>query len=81
MMANMKRVMLIHGFFAITLLAASANYSLEVNLDRGDGYYRVGDETICTATLMNDGRPAVGEKLRAMMPWIAKNRLVDKAKN
>ncbi|MCX8501053.1 MAG: ketol-acid reductoisomerase [Alphaproteobacteria bacterium] len=24
---------------------------------------------------------AVGEKLRAMMPWIAKNRLVDKAKN
>ncbi|HLZ66796.1 MAG TPA: ketol-acid reductoisomerase, partial [Aliidongia sp.] len=24
---------------------------------------------------------AVGEKLRAMMPWIAKNRLVDKTKN
>ena len=24
---------------------------------------------------------AVGEKLRAMMPWIAENRLVDKAKN
>ncbi len=24
---------------------------------------------------------AVGEKLRAMMPWIAKNRLVDKARN
>src|SRR3546814_135278 len=23
----------------------------------------------------------VGEKLRAMMPWIAKNRLVDKARN
>jgi ketol-acid reductoisomerase len=23
----------------------------------------------------------VGEKLRAMMPWIAKNRLVDKSKN
>jgi ketol-acid reductoisomerase len=23
----------------------------------------------------------VGEKLRSMMPWIAKNRLVDKAKN
>lgn len=60
----MKRVMLIHGVLAITLLAASANYSLEVNLDKGDGYYRVGEETICTATLMNDGRPAVGEKLR-----------------
>jgi ketol-acid reductoisomerase len=24
---------------------------------------------------------AVGEKLRAMMPWIAKNRLVDKSRN
>ena len=24
---------------------------------------------------------AVGNKLRAMMPWIAKNKLVDKAKN
>jgi ketol-acid reductoisomerase len=23
----------------------------------------------------------IGEKLRAMMPWIAKNRLVDKARN
>jgi ketol-acid reductoisomerase len=23
----------------------------------------------------------VGEKLRAMMPWIAKNKLVDKARN
>ena len=23
----------------------------------------------------------IGEKLRAMMPWIAKNALVDKAKN
>jgi ketol-acid reductoisomerase len=23
----------------------------------------------------------VGEKLRSMMPWIAKNRLVDKSKN
>jgi ketol-acid reductoisomerase len=23
----------------------------------------------------------IGEKLRAMMPWIAKNRLVDRARN
>jgi ketol-acid reductoisomerase len=32
---------------------------------------------------VNDGHPIeeVGEKLRAMMPWIAKNKLVDKAKN
>ena len=27
------------------------------------------------------GIEVVGEKLRAMMPWIAKNKLVDKAKN
>ncbi len=32
---------------------------------------------------MNDTHPIeeVGEKLRAMMPWISKNKLVDKAKN
>jgi ketol-acid reductoisomerase len=32
---------------------------------------------------MNDSHQieAVGEKLRAMMPWIAKNKLVDKARN
>jgi ketol-acid reductoisomerase len=27
------------------------------------------------------GIEAVGEKLRALMPWIAKNKLVDKARN
>jgi ketol-acid reductoisomerase len=32
---------------------------------------------------VNDSHPieAVGEKLRQMMPWIGKNKLVDKAKN
>jgi ketol-acid reductoisomerase len=32
---------------------------------------------------MNDAHPIeeVGEKLRGMMPWIAKNKLVDKARN
>ena len=32
---------------------------------------------------MNDSHEieAVGEKLRGMMPWIAKNKLVDKARN
>ena len=32
---------------------------------------------------MNDAHPIeeVGDKLRAMMPWIAKNKLVDRAKN
>jgi ketol-acid reductoisomerase len=27
------------------------------------------------------GIEVVGEKLRAMMPWIAANKIVDKAKN
>jgi ketol-acid reductoisomerase len=32
---------------------------------------------------MNDAHPIeeVGERLRAMMPWIGANKLVDKAKN
>jgi ketol-acid reductoisomerase len=32
---------------------------------------------------LNDGHPIeeVGQKLRAMMPWIAKNKLVDRARN
>jgi ketol-acid reductoisomerase len=32
---------------------------------------------------LNDSHPIeeVGTKLRAMMPWIAKNKLVDRARN
>jgi ketol-acid reductoisomerase len=32
---------------------------------------------------VNDAHPieAVGARLREMMPWIAKNKLVDKARN
>ncbi|MDD4869033.1 MAG: acetylxylan esterase [Kiritimatiellae bacterium] len=56
--------MLINGVLAITSAAAFAGYSLEVNLDKIDGYYKVGEETVCTARLMNSGKPAVGEKLR-----------------
>ena len=33
------------------------------------------------ARMGQHGIEDVGEKLRAMMPWIAKSRLVDKAKN
>ncbi|NTU50464.1 MAG: hypothetical protein HGA87_06280, partial [Desulfobulbaceae bacterium] len=60
----MKSGMLIIGFLAIASAAAFAGYSLDVNLDKADGYYKVGEETVCTATLMKDGKPAVGEKLR-----------------
>lgn len=60
----MKLTMLIYGVLAITSAAACAGYSVDVRLDKSDGFYRVGEETVCTATLMNDGKPAVGEKLR-----------------
>jgi len=60
----MKVAVLIHGLLAITSATAFAGYSVDVRLDKSDGYYKVGDEAVCTATLMNDGKPAVGEKLR-----------------
>ena len=60
----LKSGMLIIGFLAIASAAAFAGYSLDVNLDKADGYYKVGEETVCTATLMKDGKPAVGDKLR-----------------
>lgn len=60
----MKLALLIHGLLAITSAAAFADYSVDVRLDKSDGFYKVGEETVCTATLLNDGKPAVGEKLR-----------------
>jgi len=45
--------------------------------------YRSGLSRFKGIRRLNDGHQIeqVGEKLRAMMPWIAKNKLVDKAKN
>ena len=60
----MKLTVLIHGLLAITSAGAFAGYSVDVRLDKSEGFYKVGDESVCTATLMNDGKPAVGEKLR-----------------
>ena len=60
----MKLAVLIHVIVAITSAAAFAGYSVDVRLDKRDGFYKVGEETVCTATLMTDGKPAVGEKLR-----------------
>ncbi len=60
----MKLTVLIYGLLAISPAVALAGYSVDVRLDKSDGFYRVGEETICTATLLNDGKPAVGEKLR-----------------
>ena len=45
--------------------------------------YRAGASRFKGIRRMNDGHQIeeVGEKLRAMMPWIGKNKLVDKARN
>jgi cephalosporin-C deacetylase-like acetyl esterase len=56
--------MLISGLLVITSAAIFAHYTLDVDLDKSDGFYKVGEETVCTARLMNDGKPAMGEKLR-----------------
>ena len=45
--------------------------------------YRAGAARFKAIRRMNDAHniEEVGEKLRAMMPWIAKNKLVDKTRN
>ncbi|GIL00990.1 MAG: ketol-acid reductoisomerase (NADP(+)) [Alphaproteobacteria bacterium] len=45
--------------------------------------YRSGAARFKATRRLNDAHPIeeVGERLRAMMPWIGKNKLVDKAKN
>ncbi|HVJ87652.1 MAG TPA: acetylxylan esterase [Caulifigura sp.] len=48
----------------LTPTVARAAYSVDVRLDRLDGYYKVGQDAVCTITLLRDGQPAVGEKLR-----------------
>jgi len=44
---------------------------------------RVGNPELKAARKLQNEHPIekVGAELRAMMPWIAKNKLVDKAKN
>ena len=60
----MKLTVFLHGVLVITSATAFAGYSVDVRLDKGDGFYKVGEETVCTATLLKDGKPAAGEKLR-----------------
>ena len=45
--------------------------------------YRAGLSRFKAIRRLNDSHQIeeVGAKLRGMMPWIAKNKLVDKAKN
>ena len=47
------------------------------------GECKAGQPRFKATRRMNDDHPIeeVGQKLRAMMPWIAKNKLVDKARN
>jgi ketol-acid reductoisomerase len=45
--------------------------------------YKAGAAKFKAIRRMNDAHPIeeVGERLRAMMPWIGANKLVDKEKN
>jgi ketol-acid reductoisomerase len=45
--------------------------------------YRAGLAKFKATRRLNDEHPIeeVGQRLRAMMPWIGANKLVDKAKN
>lgn len=60
----MKSALFILGLLLVSSSAAFAGYSVEVSLDKPDGFYTLGEETVCTATLMKDGQPAEGERLR-----------------
>lgn len=60
----MKLTLLIHALIVITSATAYGAYSVDVRLDKRDGFYTTGEKAVCTATLMNNGKPATGEKLR-----------------
>ncbi len=68
--------------FQLTILHNNDGESQLVNA--GSGLEDYGGAARFKATRrLNDSHQieAVGEKLRGMMPWIAKNKLVDKEKN
>lgn len=49
---------------SIAAVVLQGGYSLRAELDHPDGFYKVGDQAICTTTLLKDGQPAVGETFR-----------------
>jgi len=45
-------------------LAAGSVYSMRVSLNHKNGFYRSGENAVCSALLLKNGKPAVGEKIR-----------------
>lgn len=48
---------------AISLYGGSV-YTMRLELNKKDGYYRNGEQVICSAVLLKNGEPVKGEKLR-----------------
>jgi hypothetical protein len=75
-------------FFTPTEFSESLNASPYYGFPLGNLYIsfsfpKAGQPRFKATRRVNDAHPieAVGENLRAMMPWIAQNKFVDKRKN
>jgi cephalosporin-C deacetylase-like acetyl esterase len=55
--------------------ALQSVYTVQVELDHPDGFYKVGAEAVCTATLLKDGQPAVNDRFRCLVK--KESRLVE----
>ncbi len=60
----MKKILkfLLLGILSPAML--HADYSLQVDLDKPDAFYKAGESAVCTATLLKDGKIAAGERGR-----------------
>lgn len=46
---------------AMASASAAPQYSTRIELDKPDGFYKVGEEAVCTAVLLKDGKAVTGE--------------------
>ena len=60
-------------FFASVSLTVCGAYTGRIGLDRPDGFYRSGETAVCTVQIFKDGQPLVGEKVRLLLRWEARN--------
>ncbi len=49
--------------------AAFGKYDAEIDLDKQDGIYRVGETAVCRVLLRKDGKPLKGAKARLVRKW------------
>ena len=50
-------------------LTVFAKYGGKIELDKADGYYKVGETATCKVTLTKDGKPLKGVKARCLIKW------------